>query len=162
MIKTVKQDLLKINCDIICQQVNCQGKMGAGLASAIRKKYPYVYEKYKDVCDCAINKKSLLGKCLLIDIENNKFCANLFGQYYYGNDKYYVYTDYNALKTSFVHLKELCKFIKEKNKKENIVVAIPYKIGCGLANGDWKIVFEIINGIFSFDEDIIVYICSIE
>ena len=32
---------------IICQQVNCAGVMGAGLAKQIRAKYPVVYSEYQ-------------------------------------------------------------------------------------------------------------------
>lgn len=30
----------------ICQQVNCRGVMGAGLALKIRRKWPVVYQQY--------------------------------------------------------------------------------------------------------------------
>jgi len=45
--KIINRDLLTIESGIIAHQVNCQGKMGAGLALKIRKKYPQVYEYYK-------------------------------------------------------------------------------------------------------------------
>lgn len=35
-------DILKSKADIICQQVNCKGAMGAGLAKQIKEKYPKV------------------------------------------------------------------------------------------------------------------------
>ena len=41
-------------------------------------------------------------------------------------------------------LKEIHDFAKERN----LSVAIPYKIGCCRAGGDWNIVFDIINEIF--------------
>ena len=39
-------DLLKIDNGIICHQVNAMGKMGAGIALSIRKKWPVVYNDY--------------------------------------------------------------------------------------------------------------------
>ena len=35
---------------IICQQVNCMGVMGAGLAAQIRRKWPNVYNEYRKRC----------------------------------------------------------------------------------------------------------------
>ena len=36
-------------------------------------------------------------------------------------------------------------------------MAIPYKIGCGLANGDWNIVSKIIEETFKEDVKLTVY-----
>jgi len=41
-------DILKVKSGFIVHQVNCQKVMGGGLALAIRKKWPIVYERYKD------------------------------------------------------------------------------------------------------------------
>lgn len=38
------QDLLEFKCDIFCHQVNCQGRMGSGIAKQIRNKYPIVFD----------------------------------------------------------------------------------------------------------------------
>jgi O-acetyl-ADP-ribose deacetylase (regulator of RNase III) len=69
---------------------------------------------------------------------NTKIIANLFGQYNYGKG---VQVDYEALENSLMELK---KFAKENN----LSVGIPYKIGCGLAGGDWKRTKSIIEKIF--------------
>lgn len=34
----------------IAHQVNCRGKMGSGVALAIKQKYPEVYQKYSEAC----------------------------------------------------------------------------------------------------------------
>ena len=52
MIRYIKGDITKSNCDIICHQVNCQGKMNSGVAKAIRAKWPKVYEE-----SCEIHKQ---------------------------------------------------------------------------------------------------------
>lgn len=46
-IKIIDGDLFTTNAQIICHQVNCQGKMGSGVAKQVREKYPHVYEEYK-------------------------------------------------------------------------------------------------------------------
>jgi O-acetyl-ADP-ribose deacetylase (regulator of RNase III) len=141
-------DLLKSNADIIGHQVNCQGVMGAGLALSIRKKYPKVFEKYKYIVNNCKNKNKLMGRTLFLSENgkvikkeyspNTKIIANLFGQYNYGKG---VQVDYEALENSLMELK---KFAKENN----LSVGIPYKIGCGLAGGDWKRTKSIIEKIF--------------
>ena len=39
-------NLLESDCDYICHQVNCQGKMNSGIAKSIRDKWPVVYNNY--------------------------------------------------------------------------------------------------------------------
>ena len=48
MINIVKGNILNATEDIICQQVNCKGVMGAGLAKQIKEKYPEVFESYSE------------------------------------------------------------------------------------------------------------------
>ena len=46
MLKYIKGDITEIESGIICQQTNCQGVMGSGLAKAIRDKWPKVFDEY--------------------------------------------------------------------------------------------------------------------
>jgi len=41
-------------------------------------------------------------------------------------------------------------------KKNNLSIAIPYGIGCGLAGGKWDIVYDIIEEVFN-DYDVVIY-----
>lgn len=150
MITLVKGDLLKSKCNIICHQVNCQGKMGAGIAKQIRQLYPKVYTEYIDFCNK--NKKHLLGDCQFVDVSSDIFqcIANLFGQEYYGCGA--LYTDYDALRSSFNKVKDFCNHLLQY--RNDISVGIPYNIGCGLAGGDWNIVIKIIEDIFKDEEHI--------
>ena len=47
-------------------------------------------------------------------------------------------------------------YIKAWARNNNLTIAIPYKIGCGIANGDWNKVRKIIEKVFS-DYDITIY-----
>lgn len=78
---------------IICQQVNCRGVMGAGLAKQIRDKWPVVFEEYVKVC----NPKKL-GDFQVVQVAPQLYVANLFGQLNYGRDK--RQTNYAALGTA--------------------------------------------------------------
>lgn len=124
--KIIKQDLLKIQQGIIAHQCNCQGKMGAGLAKQIRRRYPVVYSKYKQACDRHL---FTLGKIQLIKVNNALYVANLAGQDDYGNSC--QYTDYDALSQCLAKL-------YAKSLELNLTPYLPYGIGCGLAGGNWE------------------------
>lgn len=145
MIKIVQGNILDAPEDVIAHQTNCMGVMGSGLAKQIREKYPKVFEEYQSY----INKYKFvtLGSFQIINVGNNKYIANLFGQYGYGRNK--QYTDYKALEEALFSLKVCCK---ENNKS----VALPYNLGCGLAGGNWDIVYKIIEEVFS-DYDVTIY-----
>jgi O-acetyl-ADP-ribose deacetylase (regulator of RNase III) len=147
MIKIIKGNILYATEDIIAHQCNCQGIMGAGLAKQIRNKYPEVYESYKRYCNNTIDKSTLLGCTQFVNCFNGKCVANLFGQYGYGRDT--QYTDYDAL--------EFClKKVNNKAIQHKQSVALPYGLGCGLAGGDWNIVYRIIEEVFK-DYDVTIY-----
>lgn len=150
------QDLLEFKCDIFCHQVNCQGRMGSGIAKQIRNKYPIVFEEYSTFCKNCISAKNLLGKCQIVEINDNLLCANLFGQLYYGQGGI-VYTNYSALYCAFMNLRDYCSFDKNKHW----VIGIPYNIGCGLAGGNWNKVYKMILEIFESCSNIDIKICKI-
>lgn len=145
-------NIMEATEDIICQQVNCQGVMGTGLAKQIRDKYTQVYTEYKKLCDNYKNSRALMGKTLMVKVfcfrqGKFKYIANLFGQYYYGRDK--VYTDYNALRKAFICIRKIAI-------SEGKSVAIPYGIGCGCAGGNWDNVLELIEDEFN-DINVTIY-----
>ena len=127
MVSIVRGDLLEAAVPYICQQVNCQGVMGAGLARQIKDKWPHVYERYRELCEKKKQKQSLLGT---VQIVNGRFGSptviNIFGQFEFGHNG--VYTDYSALTRAFNDL----------NKRfAGKTLAFPYGFGCGLAGGEW-------------------------
>ncbi|ATO28897.1 Appr-1-p processing protein [Bacillus atrophaeus] len=155
MIKIVKGNILDATEDIIVQQVNCKGVMGAGLAKAILKRYPNVKSEYQSFRNFNLNKgltdKDLLGLVNYVRVTDGKVIANVFGQIEIKKNRFdkTVYTKTEALTRG---LKE----VKELSKQLNKSVAIPYGIGCGLAGGDWNIVSELIDSIFS-DYKVTIY-----
>lgn len=142
MIKVYEGNIFTTSAEIIAHQVNCQGVMGAGLAKQIRDTYPEVYEAYRD--HCLNHEKSgalLLGSILYQPVKNKRLCvANLFAQDKFGNG---CQTDYEALKKCF-------NILEQHAGAKNFKVAIPFKIGCGLAGGDWEsAVFPMIKDVFA-------------
>ena len=135
--REIKGDILKVSSDVIVQQVNCQGVMGSGLAKQIRDKYPIVYEKYKEYCR-NVKPEELLGFHQVVKIEEGKFVVNIFGQLNYGRDGNIVYTDYKALEGA------ISTVIRKLDMSSAKSIAFPKNIGCGLANGDWSKVYQMI------------------
>lgn len=113
---------------IICQQVNCRGVMGAGLAKQIRDKWPIVFNEYKKICGT-----DKLGDSQTVQVAPQLYVVNLFGQLNYGRDK--RQTNYAALAAAiFGAMKE----------HPNATFRIPYDLGCGLAGGNWVTVLNLI------------------
>lgn len=151
MIKIVDGDILKTDCNIICHQVNCRGVMGAGLAKQIRDTYPKCYEEYSEfVAD--FKHVGLLGQVYYYVDDSGKVIANLFGQDGYGRSK--KQTDYEALEEAFKYVREAVT--EDGSEFKGYSIAIPYMIGCGLAGGDWNIVYSMIQDIFK-DIDVTLY-----
>ena len=133
----IDADIFTCKEDIIVHQTNCQGVMGSGIALQVKQKYPEVFNGYYHFCKTN-QLKDILGTSLICEANDGKYIANLFGQENFGAG---FQTDYDAFRKA---LKEIHDFAKERN----LSVAIPYKIGCCRAGGDWNIVFDIINEIF--------------
>lgn len=135
---TIKGDILDVNYGIICHQVNCKGKMGAGIALSIRKKWPIVYRDYMD----AYNECQLIPGAVILStiLPSELYIANLCGQLNYGRDK--IYTIYPAVRACLIKLN---KMLDATNK--GFPVYIPKGMGCSLAGGDWNIVLNIIKEI---------------
>jgi O-acetyl-ADP-ribose deacetylase (regulator of RNase III) len=148
MIKIVQGDVTKASENIIIHQVNCQGKMGSGVAKGIRSSFPKVYDEYMKMCEWAKEKERLLGHAQVVQVGDNKYIVNLFSQLFYGYDGK-RYTSYDALYDGF-------SYIAEHAKRTNKSVAMPYLIGCGLGGGDWGIVYRIIEQIFG-DYEVTLY-----
>lgn len=152
MIKIVNGNILDAHEDIICQQVNCMGVMGAGLAKQIRNKYPEVYDAYTEMCGM-FSKKKLFGQSQMVKCNDGKYIANIFGQLDYGTNK--VQTDYKALYDGLSRVFNAVIKLKQYKGKS---IAIPYGIGCGLAGGNWGKVYEIIEELSeSYNYDITIY-----
>lgn len=139
MIKIVKGNILEAKENLIGHQVNCQGAFGAGLAKQIRYKYPFAYECYKEYCDEVEDKKELLGQIRQVGQKDGKVIVHIFGQLGYGRGR--RQTNYEALEHGL-------KLLEIKARNFNESVALPYGIGCGLAGGDWDVVYNIIDKVF--------------
>lgn len=142
----VKGNLLESPVHIIAHQVNCLGIMGGGIALQIKKKWPMVFEDYKEFIEdweyC--NEGELpLGHCCETTLNREpgrRTVVNIFGQNGIGGTA----TDYDAVRKAFIELREYLINEKEYRYDSQIPVGIPYKMGCGLGGGDWNIYREML------------------
>lgn len=154
MIKIIDGDLFTTDARIIAHQVNCQKRMGSGVALQIKNKYPNVYDKYMQVCS-----ENMLGEIQVVPVNSKwngydcgniaiphdeKFVCNMFAQKDYGYDGK-LYTDIGALMKCFIRLNGL---VHEKNNNYNSTIAMPYKVGCCRGGADWYEVYKTMECIF--------------
>ncbi len=127
------KDILDVVDGIICHQVN-PFVMGAGLALAIRKRFPVVYDAFMFRRD---TDPLDLGDTLFVQVSPTLWVANMCAQHKFGRNQRRVYTDYPAFQSclSSIHYEAM-----KKEKK----VYFPYRIGCGLANGNWSTIYHLI------------------
>ena len=133
----LKGDLIQLamtgQFDVIIHGCNCFCAMGAGIAKLIRDNFS---EAYQADLRTPMGDKGKLGTYSLAHIERdgNIFTiVNGYTQYdFAGHD---VLVDYGAIQKLFAGI---------KNDFANQIIGYP-KIGAGLAKGDWKVIYRIIN-----------------
>lgn len=143
MIVIKSGDILDSAEDIICHQCNVFGYMSGGVARQLALQYPGLEKEYSEFCKIYNSDYNLLkGKVFKIMLQG-KFIMNMFSQ------KPNFDTDYEAMKKALI-------YIKKWAENNNLSIAMPYGIGCGIANGDWNKVYEIIEEVFS-DYEVSLY-----
>lgn len=160
MVTHIDGDLLEIqktmNLDVICHQVNCQGKMASGIAKQIRDTYPQVYDAYKAKYDAVVQYGShiMLGDVQFVglyedfyqEIKHQHVC-NMFAQNNFGYDGK-RYTSYDAF--------WICLNKIKQSLQPGSTIGFPYKIGCDRGGANWNIIEAMIREVL--DEDFVVYI----
>jgi O-acetyl-ADP-ribose deacetylase (regulator of RNase III) len=147
--KYIIGDITETELKYIAHGVNCQNKMGSGVAKALYEKFPQIkpsyHNRYMRLIGEGKDPNELLGIISAV-YSQDKIIFNMFTQLNYGYDgKKYV--NYASIVTCFNNL------VKSGIKEP---IAIP-KIGCGLAGGDWKFVEQLINDTVGNDLEIWVY-----
>lgn len=138
--RMINADITTIENGVIIHQVNCLGVMGAGVARAIRNKWPKAYYEYKAFV--VGRNDTPLGLTNLVEINDQLYVANFFGQDGIGGKQD---TDYTAWEIGLPYLKNML----ESNEKTKLLpIYFPYLIGCGLGGGDWDIILKMILNTF--------------
>lgn len=149
MVKYFDGNLLESGCNIIIHQTNTLGILGAGLALQIKERYPKYAQEYIEFCNkCRNNQDQLIGQIQLsFNQLGDPIVVSFFSQRGLG---WNVQTDYQAFRTCCKRLKEEvinCPIIP----KSRFRIGFPYKIGCGLARGNWDAIKQIIEEEFADD-----------
>ena len=120
-IQTKFENILNANEQYIVHQCNCVTKKSKGLSKQIFDKYPQsnIYHKRQgpDEPGTIIVKERII---------------NILGQFYPGRSK----GIYDTKEKRLIWFQEALDKIALINDIHSI--AIPYRIGCGLAGGNWK------------------------
>lgn len=156
--ETKNVSLFGITEGIICQQVNCCGVMGVGLAKVIMDKFPLVKESYDefykdtdkgykchfdqlgsvDIIPLDISNMSIEDKRFFNPYDENRksnlMVVNIYAQDFYGNPD----------KTGKVYTKlyHLINAIHGLCFAFDIPIYIPKGIGCGYGGETWDYVYK--------------------
>lgn len=137
---------------------NAKGVMASGIAKEVREKFPGAYSAYrsayeKDRTEFGLQLGTLSeftptvplttknGRMFKMPIESVTI-VNAITQANYGRDKNVVYVDYEAVSAAFRALNTLIES-RHSDCLDRVTVNFPL-IGCGLANGNWGIVSDLI------------------
>ena len=163
MLNFEKGNLLDAPVDYICHQVNCQGRMGSGIAKQIKERWPIVYEGYiagfeerrkkvKKLCDQMETKidvsETLLGNLQQIQINDKQTVINMFAQQYYGYDGK-RYTSYDAF--------WICLWGIHTSVPKGSKIGFPDHIGCGLGGANWGVILKMIEEALANDFEVYIY-----
>ena len=150
-------DLLKSDCDYICHQVNCQGKMNSGIAKQIREKWPIVYTNYMEKYNSikGVNSTLLLGDIQIVGLwedynatDFHQSVINLFSQSNYGYDGK-RYTSYDAFWN--------CLNLIKRHVPKGSRIGFPKGIGCGLGGANWEVIETMIYEVLDNDFKVEIY-----
>ena len=152
-------NILDSGADIICHQVNCQGKMNSGVAKAIREKWPEVYIKYMESNEIIWDKahehdrmiwNHMLGQIQVVFIADKKTMAvvNMFAQENYGYDGR-RYTSYDAFWSCLGEIK--------RTINPGLRIAFPARIGCVRGGANWDVILTMIKEVLGADYNVEIW-----
>lgn len=122
-----KQDITTVESGVVVHGCNCLGVMGAGVAKAIKQRWPQAYLEYAWVC---VDKDpaELLGSVHWYEAGEALLVANAFTQIGCGTDK--VHADTTAIRSALYN-------VANEAVTRGLPVYMPL-IGCGLGGLKWE------------------------
>lgn len=148
--KIIQGDILEATEEFILQQCNCLTVRAHGLSESLEKRFPHagVYSRRRPVGgrNLAVPEdRATPGNALIFTGKPNIIC--LFGQWRPGKTGVSYWNSYPESVPSETKEQRLVWFISgltqigEYFTKANrsAQIAVPYRIGCGLAGGDWDL-----------------------
>lgn len=146
--KTIKGNIFDGDWDGIAHCCNLFHTWGAGIAKQMKQRFPAAFAADEATIHGSENK---LGNFSYADC-NSITVFNLYAQIGVGNDGDPLNRN---CQYDFIHdsLYRVCKHIEKNYPQESYILALPM-IGCGLAGGDEKIVYAILESVESHFENI--------
>jgi O-acetyl-ADP-ribose deacetylase (regulator of RNase III) len=135
--KVVKGDLLELAVagvfDVIVHGCNCQCAMGAGIARAIRERFPEAFEADLATIPGDRGKLGSVSTAEVVRGSSRFVVVNAYTQFHHGGAG--VKVDYGAIAAAFRRIKQ--GFAGRR-------IGYPL-IGAGLGGGDWKRIAAIVD-----------------
>lgn len=147
-IKEIRGNLLTLaengEFDCIMHVVNSFGVMGSGIALSIKKKYPFTFENYENLCKGS-SAEDLLGDNLMVwekSLNGKDFLiSNIFAMHSLGGDGRNL--NYEAFYSS------IGRMLEEESQEFGIIsFGCPKLMGCDRAGGDWNVVQAMLVSLF--------------
>lgn len=122
------RNIFDSQCQTIVNTINCVGVMGKGIALEMKKRYPEMFDKYKDYCD-----KGLIdvGKLWLYKHSDEKWILNFPTKKHWKNKSEYEYIESGMI-----------KFLETYKERGIKTIAFPM-LGCSNGGLDKNIVIQI-------------------
>jgi O-acetyl-ADP-ribose deacetylase (regulator of RNase III) len=149
--RTIEMDIRDVDRGFILHVVNNRGAMGKGVAKALYQKWPEVRRAYVESSKYLQSLGELgmkLGALQPIVVTDSLFIMNMVAQDGYGEEPK-QYLVYEALERCLKKLETVTGIYKDLD------IYIPYRMGAGLAGGDWDVIQEII-GRMSYHNRVII------
>ena len=126
MINYLKKDITTVDYGIVGHGCNASGGFGSGVAGAIRKKWPIMYEEYQKYFQAGVLELKFVH---VVRIKENLYVANMITQQKYGRDGK-KYACPQAVENTLSNVVNLAY-------SYNLPLYVP-KIGCGLGGLSWN------------------------
>jgi len=140
---------------------NTLGVMGKGVALALKKKWPVVYDAYKEMeSKTSSGLKYKLGQICSVMVDDHTIIVNMIGQEGIISANNPRPVKYEALVSCMREIrvniaKSLYKYRKDVNRTYSIHTC---KFGCGLAGGSFDVIYPLIQELWvDYGIDVTIY-----
>lgn len=145
----IEGDLLETEIQVIAQQCNCITKTGRGLALKIKRRFPWADFYSQRTEPSRLGTIELRGSSL----RRERYVVGMYAQWYPGRAKS---RGRDTSEERHRHFQScLNRITRLRGLRE---VAFPFRIGCGMAGGEWEIYRAMIVRWASLHPEIEVYI----
>lgn len=145
----IEQNIFEGSWNGMVHVCNLHHTFGAGIARQVKNLYPQAYDADLRTKKADPNKLSSFSYAKV----KNREIFNLYAQKGIGSNGAPLNRNlqYDAF---YDGVFKICQCIQSNNAIVQYKLAFPYQIGCGLAGGEWQIVFSILKNVESYFSNI--------